>query len=277
MAGQLRLPQEKLTRLQELLHQWEGRKSCARRELESLIGHLNHACKVVQSGRSFLRRMIDLLHAVKLPGHSRSRIRVNRGFRSDLAWWQEFISHWNGVSFLLPPTHLPQLELFSDASGSWGCGAWHQTHWFQVQWDPLSQPLTIAEKELIPIILACDSWGRTWQGKRILCHCDNQVVVACLHSRSSKQEGLMHLLRCLAFVEAQNQCHLHPTYIDTRSNHLADDLSRDNLSSFLAKVPEADSLPARVSRPLLNTLLDRQADRLSPSWRRQFSTTSRLA
>ncbi len=132
------------------------------------------------------------------------------------------------------------------------------------------QPLTIAEKELIPIILACDTWGRTWQGKRILCHCDNQAVVACLHSRSSKQEGMMHLLRCLAFVEAQNQCHLHPTYIDTRSNHLADDLSRDNMSSFLAKVPEADSLPARVSRPLLNTLLDRQADWMSPSWRRQF-------
>ncbi len=46
VAGQLRLPQEKLTRLQELLHQWEGRKSCARRELESLIGEASWALPI---------------------------------------------------------------------------------------------------------------------------------------------------------------------------------------------------------------------------------------
>ena len=36
-------------------------------------------------------------------------------FRSDLAW---FVSEWNGVTFLHPPTHLPQLEITSDASGT---------------------------------------------------------------------------------------------------------------------------------------------------------------
>ena len=62
--GELRLPLEKLERLRDLLEEWRDRKGCTRRELESLIGQLNHACKVVRAGRSFLRRMIDLLHAV---------------------------------------------------------------------------------------------------------------------------------------------------------------------------------------------------------------------
>ena len=62
-AGELRLPQEKLLRLQALLHQWGDRKACRRRELESLLGLLNHASKVVRAGWSFLRRMIDLLHS----------------------------------------------------------------------------------------------------------------------------------------------------------------------------------------------------------------------
>ena len=61
LAGELRLPQDKLTRLQELLRQWERRKSCTCKELESLIGLLNHACKVIRPGRAFLRCMIDLL------------------------------------------------------------------------------------------------------------------------------------------------------------------------------------------------------------------------
>ena len=52
------------------------RSACSRTELESLIGLLNHACKVVRLGRSFLRRMIDLLHAVR---PSQPIIRLNYG------------------------------------------------------------------------------------------------------------------------------------------------------------------------------------------------------
>ena len=37
---------------------WAGRKTCKRKEFESLVGHLNHTCKDVRPGQSFLRRMI---------------------------------------------------------------------------------------------------------------------------------------------------------------------------------------------------------------------------
>ena len=36
-------------------------------------------------------------------------IRLNWAFRSDLMWWRTFVEDWNGVSFLPPPIHLPQL------------------------------------------------------------------------------------------------------------------------------------------------------------------------
>ena len=268
IAGQLRLPQEKLQRLQSLLHQWRFKKACTRKELESLIGLLNHACKVVRSGRSFLRRMLDLLHSVP---PSQTHIRLNLEFRSDLAWWNTFLTHWNGISFLPPPAHLPTLELTTDASGSWGCSAWHGFSWFQLQWDSRSFDLSIAEKELIPIVLACASWGSTWESRQVLCHCDNQVVVAALRSRSSKSKGIMHLLRCLVFVEARQRCYLNPVYIDTKSNHLADDLSRNRLSLFFSKVPHADPNPTPVSQPLLNLLLNPQADWTSPHWSHQFN------
>ena len=150
IAGELRLPEEKMERL---LQEWGGRRACSRKELESLIGLLNHACKVVRSGRAFLRRMIDLLYAV----HSQTAvIRLNVSFRSDLAWWQEFLPRWNGISFLPPPLHLPQVEFASDASGSWGAGAWCGP---ACQWGHSAEALSIAEKELIPIIFACNAWG----------------------------------------------------------------------------------------------------------------------
>ncbi len=126
-AGQLRLPAMKLTRIMDTLREWEGRDSCLRKELESLVGLLHHACKVVRSGRSFLRCMIDLLHGNHCSPNSRIPIRLNAEFRSDFAWWIMFIAKWNGISFLAPPHKLPQVHQTSDASGSWGCGAWHGT------------------------------------------------------------------------------------------------------------------------------------------------------
>ena len=100
--------------------------------------------------------MIDLLRAQQ-DTHGKTPIRLNKGFRSDLAWWQTFLHTWNGVSFLAPPSQLPLTELATDASGSWGAGAWHQTAWFQLHWDQRSQDWSIAAKELIPIILACQA------------------------------------------------------------------------------------------------------------------------
>ena len=81
--GQLRLPDDKLRCVKSLLREWGAWCACTRKELESLIGLLNHACKVVRSGRSFLRCMIDLLHSVLHPPNSPLPIRFNQGFRAD--------------------------------------------------------------------------------------------------------------------------------------------------------------------------------------------------
>ena len=92
LKGELRLLEEKLHRLQLLLSEWGDRKACTRKDLESLIGHLNHACKVVRSGRSVLRRMIDLLRTRSVSNRRQANapIRLNSSFRADLAWWQTY-------------------------------------------------------------------------------------------------------------------------------------------------------------------------------------------
>lgn len=161
-ADELRLLSEKLLCLQTRLAEWGDRKSCRRRELESLIALLNHASKVVRSARSFLCRMLDLLHGVHSHRHHSHLIRLNTEFRADLAWWRIFVKKWNGISFLSPPSQLPALHVVSDASGSWGCGAWHQSAWFQLGWAPNTQQLDIVVKELIPIILASCTYFGFW-------------------------------------------------------------------------------------------------------------------
>ena len=271
-AGELRLPRDKLQRLKDLLHEWGDRKVCRRKELESLIGLLNHACKVVRPGRSFLRRMIDLLHArsgVAYPGPP-TPIRLNLGFRADLAWWQYFMEEWNGTSFLNTPQDLPALHVASDASGRWGCGAWWGTRWFQVEWSEASSALPITVKELLPILIGSAIWGQAWLNHRIVWHCDNQAVVSCLQSRTSRHPTLMHLIRNLVYIEARSGFYICPEYINTHANHLADDLSRNLVSSFFSKVPQASPTPTPVPAALVDLLLDHQADWTLLQWRRRF-------
>jgi len=46
MTGEMKLTTEKMDRLQTLLKSWGNKKACSCKELQSLIGVLNHACKV---------------------------------------------------------------------------------------------------------------------------------------------------------------------------------------------------------------------------------------
>ena len=140
------------------------------------------------------------------------------------------------MSFLPPPALLPPAEMVSDASGSWGCGAWCDTQWFQREWDPVLLDLPIVVKELLPIVLACAVWGPQWGARCMVIHCDNQAVMASLRSRTSRHTHCLHMMRALVFVEARRSFHLRPQYISTKVNHLADDLSRNNLPSFLTKL-----------------------------------------
>jgi len=148
-----RLPHDKLSKLLQLIRTWVTRQWCLRRELESLIGHLHHAAKVVWPGRAFLRRMIGLLCCFR---HGNHPIRLNVEFHLDLKWWLQFLESWNGVSFWLYPgmTAAASMEVTSDAAGALSYGAFFNHEWFNGLWFKGQIQLSIAYKELFPVVVA---------------------------------------------------------------------------------------------------------------------------
>ena len=123
---------EKLSRLKVNSDSMGAKETCTKRELLSLIGQLQHASVIVYPGRPFLRRMIDLSKSgSKLTHH----VRINHQARSDILWWHVFLETWNGVSLLsMAGRREPDISFASDASGSWGCGAYWAHTWFQLAW-----------------------------------------------------------------------------------------------------------------------------------------------
>ena len=148
LQQQVRLPQDKLLRLVSTIANWMRqtelptiRSSVKKRDLLSLLGLLHHAATVVRPGRAFLRSLIDTAATVQALDH---RVHLNSSARADLAWWHTFLRTWNGTS-IMPPTN-PPLILVSDASGTWGCGAFYENCWFQLQWPDSWSSVTIAPK-----------------------------------------------------------------------------------------------------------------------------------
>ena len=110
------------------------RKKVTLRELQSLIGTLNFASKVV--GRCpFLRRLIDLTNCVVKPHF---HICLGQEACLDLAAKSMFLENYNGTSFLINDQwqSSEKLELFTDASGL-GFAGTLTGQWFQGYWPPL--------------------------------------------------------------------------------------------------------------------------------------------
>jgi len=94
-----------------------GRKSCWVRELQSLVGSLQHACKVVHPGLTFMCRMHELLSGAK-----RGRIICASTRISGQMWNGGTHSYPLGMAFPCSADFGWTPLMWNCASGSLGCG-----------------------------------------------------------------------------------------------------------------------------------------------------------
>ena len=269
----VRLPEQKLQRTRESVREWIGRKACKKRELESLLGHLQHAATVVRPGRTFVRRIIELLSTAT----ARDRwIRLNAVVRADLYWWLLYMEKWNGVA-MMPRNLWPRIAIETDASGSWGCGARWGSWWLQWRWEGAAREELISTKELIPIVFAVALWGKHWGGRVVECRCDNMAVVTVVNTGSSRDRAMMHLMRSLFFLVAHFHIQLKAVHVRGATNVAADALSRNDFHRFLQAVPEAAKYPTPIPQELVDLLVREHPDWTSARWAQLFSGYCRRA
>ena len=249
-----RLPSDKVERIRTSLACFQGKKSCTLKELQSLIGTLNFACKVVPPGRPFLQRMIELTRNVSQPHH---HIKLSSGFFKDLTMWQIFISNWNGANFFLPTLWVDSdsLLLHTDASGSLGFGGIFGSKWFQGSWQTnqqLGQPgISIAWQELFALVVACHLWGEAFSNQRIIFYCDNESVVNIVNSKRSRIPRVMDLVRHLTLLTLKYNFYLKVRHIEGKRNEIADSISRFQMARFRQLAPYADPVPCPIPKAVL--------------------------
>ena len=141
-----RLPLDKLLKAKKLVLKWLSKRSGKKRKLLSLIGCLQHCCKVKVPARPFLRRLIDLSTTVQ---GLDMYVHLTQEAKRDFEWWYYLSNNWNAKSFFLMERWITpaDFEVSSDAAKSVGCGALLGKYWFALRWPNMEQLPEIAVLE----------------------------------------------------------------------------------------------------------------------------------
>ena len=135
----------------------------------------------------------------------------------------------DGISMFIAPEwkDADSFQLYTNASSSFGFGAYLDGAWFRGDWQPHQQlpKCPIQWQELFAIVAAALTWGHLLAGQRIRFPCDNLPIVQAWTNQSSRHPGVMELLRTLFFIAARNSFTVSLVHLPGRLNCIADVLS----------------------------------------------------
>ena len=249
-SRQALLPEDKLAKCRDMINNAINSTHITLRQLQSLIGTLNFACSVVQPGRPFLRRLINLTIGATRPHQP---IAISHQSKQDLQLWQQFLSQFNGKAFFLysKPVSSYELNLYTDAAQSIGFGATFSSHWMQAKWPTSWSNLHISILEFYPILVAVSTWAHLMANHSIIFHSDNAAVVHVINSKSAKHPMLLHILRKLTLLCLKHNIYFTSLHIPGKQNNLADALSRFQENPLSWATRRMDSQPTNIQAELL--------------------------
>ncbi|KAM9330745.1 LOW QUALITY PROTEIN: uncharacterized protein PAF06_017672 [Gastrophryne carolinensis] len=235
-----RLP---LVKVRDLLQELQGAllvKKVTLRQLQSVLGKLNFACKVLPMGRVFSRRLSLATAGVREPHHF---IRLSAAMKEDIRMWITFLRSFDGLAYWLDPVRAnDELELFTDAAGSVGFGAywgrWCAGPW-PGRWRDSDLVRNLAFLELFPLVVAVTLWGEVLRNKAVCFRSDNMSVVAAVNTQTSSSLPVVVLLRQLVLGCLRYNVWCRAAHVPGVENGIADALSRSQWERFRKLAPEA--------------------------------------
>ncbi|KAM4691121.1 LOW QUALITY PROTEIN: uncharacterized protein WCC33_015972 [Rhinophrynus dorsalis] len=239
----VRLPKEKVERARVLVVWMYQQEKVTLLQLQSLLGLLNFACRVIPMGRVFSRRLQLATIGVR---KSHYKIRLSNELREDLGVWDQFLKDFNGTRLWVGPAQNNiEIQLFTDAAGAVGFGAYLAGKWCADIWPPAwqAQGLTrnLAFLELFPIVVALELWNDDLANRSVVFWTDNMSVVYAFNLLMSSPKPVLCLLRYFVLQCMRFNITFKAKHVLGVRNGIADALSRQKWDQFFKLAPQAAS------------------------------------
>ena len=208
-----------------------GRRNKLRaRPFATTIGMLMALLPVAKNARLHARALFDAqTKALQQGGWRRNpKVRLSKGVQAELNFWLSFLQNAKGYPLLATYTCHEVTVVATDASERKVAGCLVSDPALPVFTRRLSRAESrehINAKEMMAVVEATKAFplAGTWVNFRI----DNMAVVSALNTWNSRSRALLPMLRTLHSWAMETKTKITSTYINTRSNVLADRLSRD--------------------------------------------------
>ncbi|CDO77643.1 hypothetical protein BN946_scf184946.g37 [Trametes cinnabarina] len=243
------------TRLVDAL---EAMKGGARRidltTMEKLSGSLAHATFVYPRGRTYLSALYMFVasypneHALRYPPKS---------VVSDLKWWLELLSLAGERRMLVARGPVKDLDLWVDASTSWGIGVviadtWDAWRWRVTRevWNTCSRDIGWAEMLAIELLLR-RMVEMDWENANLLVRSDNEGVIKAFRRGRSRNWQVNMSIRRAELICMEKNIQIIPVYVNTKDNR-ADPVSRGIPGPTLSRFHSKFRLPDEISEFLVH-------------------------
>jgi hypothetical protein len=243
---QVRLTQQRVQQLRQLVEGFADRRQCSKRELDSVVGRLQWASDVIYGGSLLLNPIRRCGRKCNKPHH---RVYLRAEARLALRWWHTALHTFNGSRQILSKQPKPWQLLTTDACGEWDtaeagiglfvdggfCGL-TATDCQQLFPDAPASGAPIQLWELFAVLALARLYGPYLSGQYWQLGIDNANVFSWLSRGTVRgavcyETALQYLLE-LFTLQVRLEFRLQPHWIASKTNVLADAASRREWGVF---------------------------------------------
>lgn len=191
------LPKKKRSKYLAKLSKWSDSSKVSLKMTESLIGTLNHVCLVLPTGRSHLPSLFAFRARFPATCSKFVSLLPSKAVMEDIIWWRDTSEHgWCSSHVIQPPDPI-DLDVYVDASTTWGIGFVADDRWLAWELRPgwKSDGRDIGWVEMVTVDLSVRALvNARFTNCHIVLKSDNSGVVGALtagRSRSLQQNAIL--------------------------------------------------------------------------------------
>ena len=258
-----------LNRLNALLR--DG--NCTKKQLERLVGILQHISLVIFPGKTFVRRLEILIY--KSFTNYKQKITIDDWIRDDIRWWIWVLDEPRHVraqyAFLLKKPSAVTKHIYTDAASTIGAGGIMDDLTYRIKWSDtkladlirVRGTFDIHAQEMLGALIAVKLWGDRLAGQCVALYNDNPGAAGAIATKAPPlyRLDMQYMVRELAKLAIKYHFYFWSIKIDGDQNDQADALSRFkplhqfNLQQPLCKM-ESFEKTQQITNEYMNGLLN---------------------
>ena len=248
-------------------------KKCTKKQMEQLIGILQHISLIIFPGKTFVRRFEILVYKQFVDYND--VIEVDEWVLEDVQWWLDILQHQKHVratyKYLLKSPSSITHHIYTDAASTIGAGGILNNLTYQIRWvDTILDKLIekrgafdIHAQEMLGALIAVKLWAPLLSGGCVALYNDNPGAAGAIITKAPPlyRLDMQFMIRELSKLAATYKFYFWGIKVNGNENDQADALSRFyDLKQFNLDSTKCKMVKSKLVQSVVNQYMQKMID-----------------